>query len=752
MDEDTIYNSIQNVYNELLEREPDISGIKCYSNKLRTGMTIEQIRTRIKGSDEYNKLQIKKFKREKKMDVISTSEHPRDLVKTFAVDPRAPTEDHINKFTNSIPKTIQEKQKILNKRKKVGGRLTKTELNRKRLQRELNKSMSSAITENETANSNFGQFKNPNMNGENCELLTDFYLEYSTKYKPPTIKDEILSVVITNWRRPERLEKCVQSVVENGIQNIVVSCSETPREIIDVLNKIIDKYPFIQIVATPYDSGCNWCWLSGVYMTTTSHLIVLHDDDLLSSEFKKAYQTIIKPKLETGKIGHVYWDGIIYDINQGKLTDEYHTNARGHPAETGEYDPATYYEPYRSPKSLYPLSPVVQILDAEQARRTLKECEMNLTDPLFFYPRKTMLIGNDIMLNLRNLQKCINTKKQMLYVHQGLTYYGRWEDSISQYALDKNESPQLTIGYKKTREYFNNHLNVKVVYPIVIHTTSFFKPRNENDLRRHRFALRTWIRQYINKQMIFCPLFDSQLTRSSRDVGDKLFMPFIRDIFEHGYKRCSEDDIIAFCNSDICMIDNTMNYAIQNAKRYGCTYSFRRDICGEKLSEFLTRTNIEMKTRWYVGMDFTAFTTKWWANWKHMTTDNLIGKPTWDWMMRFLMSYSHNPQYALTTPVSDLGKVLETPNIIYHEKHESYAERPENYNLDSANVYCFTNMVYFLLRYYNKTQMLKYKSYIMNLELILTKIDIHREDKSKVITEVIKELVRKQTTENFPKI
>jgi hypothetical protein len=715
---------IAQLYVELLKRQPDENGEQHYLQLMDEGYTIETIRQRMMNSNEYRK------KQELAESIKKSSVKPlfHESIKKSSIKPLFhATQQQQNA---KLPKTVLKKQQQMERRKHIRRLPT-------------NKVTQQNMIMNST-------FKIPDVKeftelGENAKLLREFYFEYATMYKPQNNTydddtDNTLTVVITNWHRPERLRRCVESVVENDVQNIVISVAETDQTIVDTLRELVGKYPYLRIIATPYDVGCNWMWLSGVYMVTTPYVLVLHDDDILSPEFGETYHSIIKPQLKDETVGHVYWDGMIYDVKNDKVTDEYYRNAMGHEPITGLYPPEDFYEKYKSPKSVYPLSPVVQIFRTDIAKNTLKECELNLVGkPVFTWPRPTMILGNDVMLCLRNLQYCVENKKQTLYVNKALTCYGRWDESVSQMAIDKDESSTFQKGYVALRDYYRSHEKMNVNYPMCIHVMSFFKPRNESDLRRHQLAMDTWIRQYANKQMLFCPLFDTQLKRTSRDVGDKIPLPFIRDIFDYGCKCCLKEDIITFCNSDICMVDNIMRYAMPTVEKHGCTFSFRRDV-HTLLNRRLRYDEIENETKWYVGMDFTTFTKEWWEDWRGITTDNLIGRPTWDWMMRFVMSYSVDKMYVITTPIKDLGKLIETPNVIYHEKHDSYAERPENYKFDKANIYCFVNMTYFLLRYYSRSQLTRFHQYIMNLDLILKYNAVYNDDKSKVVMSVYEEL------------
>lgn len=538
--------------------------------------------------------------------------------------------------------------------------------------------------------------------------LAEFYLDNSTIYKPHKNADDTLTVVITNWRRLQLLEKCVMSVVRNRIYNIVITCAEYSKELIKLLEKITNKYPYIKVNVSPFDCGNNWTWLNGVYSVKTPFVLILHDDDILSPKFGETYRNEIKPLLDSGEIGHVNWDGLTYDLNKNELTRYHINNCSGTGInETHKYDPRSFYDFYKDPmRAVYPISPVVQIFDSNIAKMALKECEYNFTRNVFFWPRKTMMLGNDVMLGLRNLQNTILKKKKALYVNKPLTYYGTWDESVSQIAVNRGDS-KFVDGYMATRWYYNNNENLLFDKPMNIHTVSMYKPKDKNDLRRHKFALTTWLNEYDKKQMFFCPLYDSELKRTSKNVGDKISVPFIRDIFKNGVKYALSDDNIVMSNSDICFVEDIINISKNNVEKNGCTFSYRRDILKQNVV-YLTRKQVNKDTAKYMGMDFVMFNVKWWNNWgDKIFPDLLIGKPTWDLIFRFVLEYSKNKTNALKINPLTLGNTLETPNLIYHEKHASYAERPEIYGSDPANIYCYTTTIKFLSNYYTSEEIVE---------------------------------------------
>lgn len=66
-------------------------------------------------------------------------------------------------------------------------------------------------------------------------------------------------------------------------------------------------------------------------------------------------------------------------------------------------------------------------------------------------------------------------------------------------------------------------------------------------------------------------------------------------------------------------------------------------------------------------------TKRWWLEWRDYLPDNqIIGRPTWDWIFRITMGFSLEGDITFVKKFEDQGRVCETPNISYHETHESF--------------------------------------------------------------------------------
>lgn len=294
----------------------------------------------------------------------------------------------------------------------------------------------------------------------NFLINADIYSEFDSliQLRKSDETDSKISVVITNFKRYDKLSRCIDSVILNGLKNIVVSCSALEYDGICVLKNILKKYPFIKVIYTKNDEGNNANWLVGVENAETDFVIVLHDDDFLSPKFAK-YKGIIEAKL--GKeINHVYWAAQMYDYDNNQFGKVVYNN-HGHDRRLDYYSAQQIMNVYGNKmKSLYPISPVVQILHKQTAIDTLRECQNNFTKDIFFFPRKTMLIGNDIMLSLRNMEYCISKNTAVLYIPDVLTFFGKWSESVT--VMSKTDrSKKMLKGYNATRDYFVKNRKIK---------------------------------------------------------------------------------------------------------------------------------------------------------------------------------------------------------------------------------------------------------------------------------------------------
>lgn len=228
-------------------------------------------------------------------------------------------------------------------------------------------------------------------------------------------------------------------------------------------------------------------------------------------------------------------------------------------------------------------------------------------------------------------------------------------------------------------DYLKNNLSMDDD-PYIIHVTSKYYTNDKETIRRNDFAESTWKTIYEKDKVIPAYLYQKDKN-----------LPLIKDFFDHGYNLCEKDnDIILYTNSDICLTDDTYEKIVESCKKWNCTFSFRKDLF-YKLKSIISKEEVEnalysggIKTPH--GADLFAVTKKWWRENKYLIPDNqYIGRPTWDWIFRIAMGISIKGSETLLEPFEEQGSICETPNINYHERHESYWEQKENL-LDSESL------------------------------------------------------------------
>lgn len=287
------------------------------------------------------------------------------------------------------------------------------------------------------------------------------------------------------------------------------------------------------------------------------------------------------------------------------------------------------------------------------------------------FPKK-QTIGVDI-IHLGDVKKNWNGRKSEKFITDNL--FTEILNNIKKIVIYKEKN---LIDLLNNIKHESNNLNFDFDFDekskdvFIIHVSSIYKPKDDDSIRRNEFAQKTWVSFYESGNVIPAMVYD--------DNGE---LPKIKDIFEWGYKFCkNDDDIILYTNSDICITEDAYNKILESCKRYQCTFSFRKDF--DKLEEIKTPSEVSKSlfsngSRTPKGADVFAVTKRWWLEWRDYLPDNqIIGRPTWDWIFRITMGFSLEGDITFGKKFEYQGKVCETPNISYHESHNSYWNRPEN--------------------------------------------------------------------------
>lgn len=470
-----------------------------------------------------------------------------------------------------------------------------------------------------------------------------------------------LTVVVTNYQRPEHLRKCLQSVKDAGVLRVVVSTTAPSEEVEAVNASFFDKFPDFQVVSTPEDLGCNENWLRGAYYATTPYILILHDDDWLSATFGEVFKNVICPQLDRG-VGFASWrgdavqpDGTVVDIGR------YVTGP------TRVVSSGTITKVLLKPDALS-LSPVVSVFRRNDVIRILKEAGELLRVPQC-YTRPTMMVGNDLLLYLRHAEKY----SSFLYLDSVLSFYGAHPGSETIKAFTKKRNP-LIPAYNYAREVFckvrGPQVNTK---PRLIHVFSDYPATDEGTTRRNAVAKKTWEFQYGKGFMLPCPVYSDDLPRSSRDVGDTRDVPYIKDLIAVGMAMAVPGDRVVLSNRDTCFVRGASE--ILRDWKTEAAYGVRRDLFHPISENASVLDDITYLGAQHCGADLISISPDWWSKWKDWMPDMLLAYECWDLMAKELI---HE-----TLP----GAKVDIADMIYHEYHETFWALAENRYKHPAQVY-----------------------------------------------------------------
>ena len=277
----------------------------------------------------------------------------------------------------------------------------------------------------------------------------------------------------------------------------------------------------------------------------------------------------------------------------------------------------------------------------------------------------------------------IKSELDTYVVHLGDTgqnWSGRITEKFTNINLKKLLGKNLVFSLLKDLTYYNEneinyHNSVSDDNQFIIHVSSLYKNNDYDNNRRSNLAQATWKKLYETEKIIPLIKYDN--------VNNKN-IPKIKDLFNEGYNMCINDnDIIMYTNSDICLTEDLYQKVVESCNKYECTFSFRKDFLFE-LDQPMNKIMIE-NTKYSggnihpEGADLFAVTKSWWKKWKdYLPNDQVIGRPTWDWIFRITMGKSIEGDIVFSQTFEEQGTICETPNISYHESHNSYWERPEN--------------------------------------------------------------------------
>lgn len=240
-----------------------------------------------------------------------------------------------------------------------------------------------------------------------------------------------LTVVITNFQRPDFLWSAFDSCLAAGHTNIVVTSSGATSAVEEVHRKIQKRLPSAVIVSERSDSGSNTNWLRGIEATRSEWVQILHDDDRLLSGHR-----CVLDHLSTADF--LCWDAETHG-------NAVHKFVRPFPGLTPGVHPTTELRPMLLGNRLSP-SPVAGCFPRHFLIDTLRQCDS--WGPEFYY-RGKLLVGNDLLIWLR-ASVVFNS---FSFLGQPLISYGNHPGSATVASLTKGDQKLMQI-YNRVRTQF----------------------------------------------------------------------------------------------------------------------------------------------------------------------------------------------------------------------------------------------------------------------------------------------------------
>lgn len=493
--------------------------------------------------------------------------------------------------------------------------------------------------------------------------MTDLFWAQVTSTAPrPT--DHPLTVVITAFRRPQKLAACIESVVGVFDGPIVVSSTGTNQAMVNALHAVLQMHPSVTVVATAVDHNCNENWIRGVYQVRTPYVLVLHDDDTLEPAFKDVYTGVFRPMMDRGETDLFMWTGLVRPSGGARGRERVHTYDRVvNQTTTGFVGDSSADVLGRYRQEEYPITPVVQIYRRHVALAALVECGDQFTSFLHF-SRPGMMLGNEIMMTTRSLQLNDGRARVYYYRDRPLTALGYWPESET---VRFKGNTDLLRGYALAHRYGERPPPPTLRPRLIVAISAYPAAAHSSDFRRNRASFASWVGlQDLVPEMQVVYVHDRNLLRKDSRV------PHLFDVLGVARAMALPSDVIGLCNSDILVTSDFWDKMLPVCLGHGAAFSYRKNYGEtETPSPNLHSTQLRSMEQDRRGADLFCFTREFYDTVVKPTfPDMLLGRVSWDWAMRALLECTA-ANGTLDTPKPLLGHRVEVSGVTYHQKHES---------------------------------------------------------------------------------
>lgn len=459
-----------------------------------------------------------------------------------------------------------------------------------------------------------------------------------------------ITVVITNFRRSDKVSEAFESCVRARVRNIVVSSSGCDADLARV-HEGFKRRAGVIVDSIREDRGCNEMWLRGVRLAKTPWVHILHDDDLLLPDFYKL-QSHLKEN-----VGFFHWDGAKHADPPSILGGDVSPYRTFRDRPSGVYSTDAFW-PILLNEHSNSLSPVSGLFRKEHLVEVLEECEKELIGPEFAYS-PTMMVGNDLMIWLRAVEKYPTFR----YFTTPLISYGHWAGSCSYHESQLGFSSIRKI-YNSTRDYFLTGGKLEKTGPTFARVYSDFVSKPE-DAERYSHPVALWDAQYETKRWIHLPVPTSSLPRCFKDSTGRT-VPYVKDLVDYTFSKTT-GDVCVLMNMDILPSPSITNQLSRGMRSHSAAFSFRRDVPQFKV---LDDKQIRTQTHVYSGVDLFAISRDWWSKNSDSYPDMLYATEAWDFILRLLMEDTDAKRFLY---------------LIYHVTHtpegtRNYGSTSQQYN------------------------------------------------------------------------
>ena len=451
-----------------------------------------------------------------------------------------------------------------------------------------------------------------------------------------------VTVVITNYQRPEMLWNAFDSCRAARVAHIVVSSSGATDAVEAVHARILSVCPSVQITSRRDDGGCNENWLRGASLARTGRTTILHDDDLLLP----AYENVVAGR-HTADV--IHWDGAKHNAS-GPFAGAYVTAGT---LPTGVHPCSYLYQHLLNPQA-NSLSPVCGCFPTSHVLSTLEECEKSFGP--WAYLRPTMMVGNDLLLWLRACQRL----RTLYYTHTPYCSYGHHPNSAS-YDDAVHQRLKLLPIYKAARAYFIASL------PRIIHAVNRYCPSDAATQRRVLAASASWDIAYHYEFIV--PRHQWAWQRDATSIGEKVGTPFLHDLLSRALRDATTpSDLIVLTNDDTLINQYFWFAALDWLRDKGAGCSFRRNIgAATEFNGWLYPANPAGAA--HCGRDAFFFTQDWLRAHLPDIPDYIVGFCDWDSTLAMLIRLSNGhkskaSEFSVEHPSGELPT-----RFIYHVDH-----------------------------------------------------------------------------------